>query len=118
MSAKNQPSSPPPPMKSPTMPSTPSPLTPQKIPSSLPPQQNKFDQYGCASNSGFFWSPSDASCCKSNDCSDPHPFVCNPHQIPVQNSMDWHGCKKPSQIYDSQSGTCCNALCMAPQQNF
>ena len=96
-------------------PSPPPPLIPGK-PDPLP-TQNNFDGYGCAAMAGFIWSPSDGMCCKQMDCKDPQPWVCNPSQLPSTDSMDWHGCKKPNQTYDSKTAQCCNAVCMLPQFN-
>lgn len=107
----------PPPTTPPTMPPSVSPILIPGIKPKVPPIQNKLDGYGCPSAAGFVWSPSEGMCCKQLSCKDPQPWVCDANQLPNTGSMDWHGCKNPKQMYDYQSGNCCNAICITPNFN-
>ena len=92
------------------------PLPPPVIPGK-PDPQNQFDEYGCVSAAGFYWSPSQQMCCKIGECSTPQPWVCTADQLPKVGSMDWHGCKRPNQVYAPSSGKCCDSVCVPPHFN-
>lgn len=97
----------------------PLPIPPSPSPSpspSLP--MGGYDQYGCLPSAGYYFSPSSSSCCKCTGCDEPpRPWVCDPSELSATGSMDPFGCKKPGQVYDYQTGGCCNCECIMPNGN-
>jgi hypothetical protein len=99
------------PNKPPVSPITPITPSPPVKPSPPKPQ---LDQYGCYASAGYYWSPSENSCCKCDAGHPPQPWVCNPSELPTTGSMTWHGCKEPSQKWDAMHNTCHDCQCMPP----
>ena len=104
----------------PSMPSVPSmPSIPSKpsMPPATPPVSNQTDAYGCVPSAGYYWSPSEGLCCNCSPGQDPAPWVCSPAELPTTGSMDWWGCKRPSQLYDVSTQKCSSCVCVLPQLN-